>query len=255
MKRLVTPNKHSEEIKNRYRYRYRNRNRRVIHSPKVLAVRLAEVLPCLIHEDQKGFVQNRNPGENVLDIYATVQEAEKCEEEYMLMLVDIEKTFDSVSWHYLEEVLYAFNLPMEFITWVNILQRDTEIRIFNNGHASPPITPTRGTAQGSSLSPLLFVLVIETLTLSIRNNALIEGFCVSDYCKKVAMLADDTLLALKGNKISFEVALVTLKEFAIVSNLQVNTSKLEFISLNLSRDTKAELQEVMSVEWKSESSF
>ena len=29
MKRLVTPNKHSEEIKNRYRYRYRNRNRRV----------------------------------------------------------------------------------------------------------------------------------------------------------------------------------------------------------------------------------
>ena len=32
MKRLVTPNKHSEEIKNRYRYRYRNRNRRVIHS-------------------------------------------------------------------------------------------------------------------------------------------------------------------------------------------------------------------------------
>ena len=30
MKRLVTPNKHSEEINNRYRYR--NRNRRVIHS-------------------------------------------------------------------------------------------------------------------------------------------------------------------------------------------------------------------------------
>ena len=33
MKRLVTPNKHSEEIKNRYRYRYRNR--RVIHSPLI----------------------------------------------------------------------------------------------------------------------------------------------------------------------------------------------------------------------------
>ena len=34
MKRLVTPNKHSEEINYRYRYRYRNRNRRVIHSPR-----------------------------------------------------------------------------------------------------------------------------------------------------------------------------------------------------------------------------
>ena len=39
MKRLVTPNKHSEEIKNRYRYRYRNRNRRVIHSPPTSGVR------------------------------------------------------------------------------------------------------------------------------------------------------------------------------------------------------------------------
>ena len=225
-----------------------------IHT-KALAEHLAQVLPHLIHQDQKGFVKNRNPGGNVLDVYAMIQEASKNEEEYLLMLVDIEKAFDSVSWHFLEEVLHAYNFPIEFITWVKILQRDMEIRIMNNGHASVPIFPTMGTAQGSSLSPLLFVLVIETLALSIHSNKLIQGFSAGNFNKKIAMLADDTLLALKGNKVSFEAALITLQEFAIISNLKVNTNKSEYISLSLTEKTIQELQEVLQVEWRSKGVF
>ena len=54
MKRLVTPNKHSEEINYRYRYRYRNRNRRVIHSPHTFhanhdVITATSVIVCALH--------------------------------------------------------------------------------------------------------------------------------------------------------------------------------------------------------------
>ena len=115
--------------------------------------------------------------------------------------------------------MHAFNFLPSFIHWVHILYADKELRVVNNGHSSDPILPTRGCAQGCSLSPLLYILVMEALALSIRANSNIQGFSVNGYTKKIAMLADDTLLGLKANKLSFESALLTLKEFAIISNL------------------------------------
>ena len=163
---------------------------------KALSLRLASVLPDLIHTDQKGFVKGRYSGENVLDIYAMISAAADNKEQYVFLLLDIEKAFDSVSWSYLEEVLIAYNFPPSFIAWVQILHNDKELRLINNGHMSQPITPTRGSAQGCSLPPQLYVLVMETLALSIRKNSHIQGFQVQGYHKKIAMLADDTLLAL-----------------------------------------------------------
>ena len=222
---------------------------------KSLSLRLSEVLPELVHPDQKGFVKGRFSGENVVDVYSMIQMAKDNEEEYTLLMLDIEKAFDSVSWSFLQEVLWAYNFPPSFISWIQILYKDKELRIVNNGHSSESITPLRGTAQGCSLSPLLYVLVMETMALNIRNNAKIEGFHIGDYHKKLAMLADDTLLALKASKISFEHALETLKQFAIISNLSVNASKSLIIPLNVSNSTKQDLCNMSSFTWLQEKHF
>ena len=88
----------------------------------------------------------------------------------------------------------------------------------------------------------LYVLVMESLALNIRQNATIQGFKLDSYHKKIAMLADDTLLALKANCITFEAALCTLKEFAIISNLKVNYTKSVAIPLNCKESTLTDLQ-------------
>ena len=67
---------------------------------KSLTLRLGGCLPDLIHSDQKGFIKGRYAGENILDVYAMVQTAKVSEEEYVLILLDIEKAFDSVSLHF-----------------------------------------------------------------------------------------------------------------------------------------------------------
>ena len=62
---------------------------------------------------------------------------------------------------------------------------------------SQPIRPSRGLAQGDGLSPLLFIMVIETLALAIRDNSWIQGIQFGDIQKKISLLADDAIVALK----------------------------------------------------------
>ena len=82
----------------------------------------------------------------------------------------------------------------------------------NNGRVSDPIFPTNGLAQGDGLSPLLFVLVIETLALTLRNNDKIEGYKVNSIHKKLALLADDMILSLKAKQSTFKEVLETLTQ-------------------------------------------
>ena len=69
------------------------------------------------------------------------------------------------------------------------------------------------------------------------------------------MLADDTLLALKGNRTSFEAALQTLQEFAILSNLKINEVKSVIIPLNMAQQTQDQLWAIVPFKWLQEPLF
>ena len=222
---------------------------------KALSIRLAGVIPSLVHTDQKGFVHGRYIGDNILDIYALINHVETSEEEGVLVLLDIEKAFDSVSWSFLRLVLEDIIFPEYFIDWVETLYQDKELRIENNGFLSKPITPTRGLAQGCSLSPLLFILVMETLALTIRANTKIEGICIGTITKKIALLADDALLALKANKASFVETLQLLQEFAYVSNLVVNKNKTLLIPIGKHQQAKYILESYSEFKWLDQEYF
>ena len=68
---------------------------------KLLALRLASILPDLIGTDQHGFVKGRYIGANVFELYSLIAQAEQDGDPGMLLQLDIEKAFDSVSWDYL----------------------------------------------------------------------------------------------------------------------------------------------------------
>ena len=192
---------------------------------KSLASRLSLVLPTILGADQRGFVKGRFIGDNIMELYSLIARAEDEDEEGVLMLLDIEKAFDSISWEFLIEIMECFAFPASFVRWIKVMYNRKDVRVLNNGHSSDPIFPTRGVAQGCGLSPLLFILTIETLALSIRNNERIEGYRLDNIHKKLTMLADDMILCLKARQVGFQEVLQTLADFAILSNLSINHSK------------------------------
>ena len=88
----------------------------------------------------------------------------------ILIFIDFKKAFDTVEWHYLFDCLRAIKFVPDLINWVKTFYRNTESCVINNGLTSDYFTLARGVRQGDPLSPHLFLLVIETLAISIRKN-------------------------------------------------------------------------------------
>ena len=61
----------------------------------------------------------------------------------------------------------------------------------NNGFTTGPFTLSRGVRQGDPLSPYLFVIVLETLAIKIRNGDSIKGFSIGGETTKLSLFQDD----------------------------------------------------------------
>ena len=67
-----------------------------------MANRIKSVLDKLIHKNQTGFIEGRFIGENTRLIYDIMQLTEKQNIPGLLLLIDYEKAFDSVSWDFID---------------------------------------------------------------------------------------------------------------------------------------------------------
>ncbi len=70
---------------------------------KVLATRLKQVLPTVIHSDQSGYIPNRYIGETIRLIQDMMEYTKV--KAILLILLDFEKAFDSIEWKFLEMTL------------------------------------------------------------------------------------------------------------------------------------------------------
>ena len=73
-----------------------------------IANRLKTVKTKLINTDQSGFISGRYIGENTRLVYDLMQFVEEKNIPGLLLLVDFEKAFDSLSWAFIHKVLKFF---------------------------------------------------------------------------------------------------------------------------------------------------
>ena len=74
-----------------------------------IANRLKHACNDIISPTQTGFLPNRFIGEGTRLIYDILQYTEISKISGLLLLIDFEKAFDSLSWHFLEQVLLFHN--------------------------------------------------------------------------------------------------------------------------------------------------
>jgi hypothetical protein len=137
---------------------------------KVLADRLAEILPFIISKEQRGFVKGRN----IKDYIALASEAinvldKKTFGGNLALKIDVSKAFDTLSWDFLLAVLQRFGFNSTFIHWINSILHLAKISISINGVHEGYFNCNRGVRQGDPLSPLLFCIAEEVLSRGITN--------------------------------------------------------------------------------------
>ncbi len=189
---------------------------------KVIANRLAKVLPNIICPNQTSYAKKRYIGENVRLIADIIDYTKTKEIQGVALFLDFKKAFDSIEWDYLSTVLDVFNFKEDFKRWVKVFYTDISSCVTNNG--SPSFNLNRGLRhRGCPLSGLLFVLGIELLNLAIQTNSNIKGIKVGDEEIKNTLFADDTTLV--KDLESVQELLEMSEKFRRCSGLDLNKSK------------------------------
>ena len=180
----------------------------------IIANRLKEVLDTLIHENQKGFLSGRFIGENTRLMYDIISQTEVQDKSGMVLLLDFEKAFDSVSWNYIIKVLQFFNFGEYFIHLVKIIFTNIKLCVIQHGIFSEFFSIGRGCRQGDPASPYIFLLCVEIMGLMIRENRNITGIYLLDTEYKLIQYADDTTIILDGSEKSLKAALSLVNQFS-----------------------------------------
>ena len=100
----------------------------------------------------------------------------------------------------------------------------------NNGFSTPFFNLQRGVRQVDPLSPSLFIIVLELLAISVRNNDQKSGIVVGGDELKLVIFADD-MTSFVRDKQSHLALFNTIKLFSTYSGLCVNHDKTEILLL------------------------
>ena len=193
---------------------------------KALANRLLLVLPSLIHTNQSCGIPGRNPSENCRLLKDIVLDANTQGIGGAVLSLDQEKAFDRVEWAYLQRVLRTMNFGDGYCDRVALLYKQIFSAVLVNGELTQQFRVSRGVRQGCPLSPLLYVLMAETIACAVRNHPLIDGYPLPRTRRaKICQYADDTTLVVLSDASLREVfSLFQRYELASGARLNVNKS-------------------------------
>jgi exonuclease III len=224
---IPKPNKDTRKLKNWRPITLLNQDYKYL--AKCLANRCKGILPDIINPDQTGFVPGRLIGTNIIKAQNILNHMKEEQKDGIMMCVDFEKAFDTIEWSYITTSLKKFNFPPILIEWIKTLYNNISTCIINNGHASTFFNPTRGVRQGCPLSPVLFVIAVELMATTIRENKEIQGIQIGNKEIKLSQFADDTTLYLKPTQKCITEAFHTIDSFSKVTGLRTNKEKTEIL--------------------------
>ena len=202
---------------------------------KIVSIRISTVIDGLVERTQTGFIRGRHIGENIRLMQDIIEYCNDDQLSGLLLSLDFANAFDRLNHDYIIHTLRAFNFGESLISWVNLLLRNVELTVMNNGYTSRWIPVQRSALQGSCISSFIFILAVEVLAVKIKMNRNIQGIQISKQEHKISLYADDINLLLANKKSALE-AFTLLDEFEQISGLKLNMQKCKLMWLGRLKD-------------------
>ncbi|KAK8942463.1 hypothetical protein KSP39_PZI008699 [Platanthera zijinensis] len=197
---------------------------------KIIANRIKPLLGGLISVEQAAFVPSRLLSDHCIIAQELIHRLHTTESRngYMAIKLDMEKAFDRIQWSFVRRVLQAFNFPPFWIKLIMECITHPRYGLLINGSKSEWIHAARGLRQGCPLSPYIFIMCSEFLSLSVKASPHPGvGFKVSALAPKISHLlfADDTLLFGAATTSTAKEINSILHKYCLLSGEAINEAK------------------------------
>ena len=191
---------------------------------KAMALRL---LPSIISTNQTAYVNKRCISESGRLISDILEICDKQKIGGFLVTMDIEKAFDSLDHNFLLTVLAKFGFGNNFLSWIKILLKKQLSCVINGGFTTSYFNLEKGARQGDPASVYLFILALEVLFISIKNNQNIKGLEIFKHEFLYTAYADDSTFFLKNIK-SVKELIKSFERFYPFSGLKSNIDNVNW---------------------------
>ena len=220
-----------------------------------IAERLKPALNRIIGPEQKGYLPGRFIGEVTRTTYDIFSYAKNNNISGIILLIDFEKAFDSISFSYILDTLKFFNFGPDIIKWINLLLKDFKAVVNHAGNISNSFNILRGCRQGDPIAGYLFILGIEILSLKLKKSNTISGFQISNKRHILDNYADDLTIYLKkhqsnlDNDQNIRSAIKIISNFTLLSGLKVNIDKCQIAWFGADADSNVKLCDDLQIKW------
>ena len=185
---------------------------------------------------QAAFLEGRRSSDNVITAQELIYslKSRRGKDGYMVIKIDLEKTYDHLEWSFVKMVLEHFGFPQEMINLIMSCISTTTTALLFNGSKLEAFQPSRGIRHGDPISPYLFLLCMEFL------GAQITSMCEGKRWDRMkasrnrpsfspVFFADDLMLFAKANHKNCEAIIEVLNNFCNLASQKVNLRKSKIL--------------------------
>ncbi|XP_031127667.1 uncharacterized protein LOC116029767 [Ipomoea triloba] len=173
---------------------------------KVVANRLKTVLNGIVSSSQSAFVPGRLISDNIIlagEVGHYLRTKRYGNVGWAALKLDMAKAYDRMEWGYLEGMLLSLGFAQQWVELIRMCVTSVSYNILVNGASTGMVVPSRGIRQGDPLSPYLFIICAEGLSLLFQQQEArgnIHGVRVARGAPSISHLffADDSLLFFKA---------------------------------------------------------
>jgi len=163
----------------------------------------------------------------------------------MIISIDAENTFDKIQHPFMMKTLQKMDIERTYLNIVKAIYDKPTANVILNGEKLKAFPLRSGTRQWCPLSPLLFIIVLEVLATTIREEKEIKGIQIRKE-RKWSLFADDMILYIENPKDSIRKLLELINEFSKVAGYKINTQKSHACLYTNNEKSEREIKEYHS---------
>ena len=148
---------------------------------QILEKRLREYVDGKIAQEQAAYMKGKQTNDNIQILRNITERSIEQKKELYLTFLDLTAAFDNVKRQHIWDSLYELEVPRSLVKAIKAAYKNVQGTVVIDGESSAPFKINKGIKQGDSLSPLLFIIVMDRILKSIRKTSTNLQTCIGQY--------------------------------------------------------------------------